>query len=195
MAMTTRESRLPELRLPEISREGIARGLSEMHAPEMPKLERPNIEMPDLDVSMSDLTKSVGKAFTGAAVAVGLVRPARPRWPFVIAAAIIAGLTAWALMHSTTFRDRLDRVARTARVRMDEMRETHDDMDAVAFTAAETMPIEDPYLENGKADVAGALDAVDATANDYPEGFGATTDLMAAAEDGTPAFEASRSRR
>jgi hypothetical protein len=169
-----------------------------MHAPDMPKLERPNIEMPDIDVSMSDITKSVGKAVTGAAVAVGLVRPARPRWPFVIAAAIIAGLTAWALMHSTTFRDRLDRAARTARLRMDEMRESHDDMDetdAVAFTAAETMPIDESYLENGKADVAGALDAADATANDYPEGFGATTDLMGAAEDGTPAFEATRSPR
>jgi hypothetical protein len=202
MAMTTKESRLPELRLPEISREGIARGLSDMHAPEMPKLERPNIEMPDIDVSMSDFTKSVGKAVTGAAVAVGLVRrPSRPRWPFLVGAAVIAGLTAWALMHSTTFRDRLDRAARTARVRMDEMREareTHDDMDemdTVAFTAAETMPIDDSFLENGKADVAGALDAADATANDYPEGLGATTDLMGAAEDGTPAFEATRTRR
>lgn len=190
MSTTTRESRLPELRLPEISREGIARGLSEIHAPDLSKLERPNIEMPDIDLSMSDFTRNVGKAVTGAAVAVGLVRPPRPRWPFLVAGAIIAGLTAWALMHSTAFRERLDRVAQNARLRMDEMRETHDAVDAVAFTAAETMPIDDAYLGNGSADISGALDAAGATANDYPEGLGITTDLMAAAEDGTPAFKA-----
>jgi hypothetical protein len=196
MSMTTRESRLPEMRLPEISRDGIVRGLSEIHAPDLSKLELPNIEMPDIETSMSDFTRSVGKAVTGAAVAVGLVRPPRPRWPFVIAVAIIAGLTAWALMHSTAFRERLDRAARVARVRMDEMGETHDDMETVAFTAAETMPIEaGAYSQNGSADVAGALDAAGATANDYPEGLGDTTDQMSAAEDGTHAFEASRSGR
>ena len=41
-------------------------------------------------------------------------------------------------------------------------------------------------------DVAGALDDAGVTANDYPEGLGVTTDLMAAAEDGTVAFEAAK---
>ena len=147
--------------------------------------------MPDIDLSAIDVRRiDVGKAVAGAAAAVGLVRPRRPRWPFLVAAAIIAGLTGWALMNSTAFRERLDRVARGARVRLDEMREAHEDLDPVAFTAAETMPIDDAYLENGSADVSGALDAAGATANDYPEGLGITTDLMAAAEDGTPAFKA-----
>jgi hypothetical protein len=190
MSTTTRESRRPELRLPEISREGIARGLSEIHVPDLSKMERPTIEMPDIDVSMSDFTRNVGKAVTSAAVAVGLVRPPRPRWPFLLGGAIIVGLAGWALMHSTAFREWLDRVTGIARVRIDEMREERDDMDAVAFTAAETMPIEPgPYAENGSADVAGALDAAGVSANDYPEGLGATTDMMNGAAEGIPAFE------
>jgi hypothetical protein len=190
MSTSTRESRRPELRLPEISRDSIIRGLSEMRAPDLSKMDRPNIEMPDIDVSKIDFPRiDVGKAVTGAAVAVGLVRPSRRRWPYLLGAAIIAGLTAWALMHSTTVRDRLDRAARTARERIDEMRED-EELDAVAFTAAETAPMDDRAF----ADVAGALDDAGVNANDYPEGLGVTTDLMAAAEDGTVAFEATKSR-
>ncbi len=191
MSTTTKESRLPELRLPEISRDSIIRGLSEMRAPDLSKMERPKVEMPDMDLSKIDFPRiDVGKAVTDAAVAVGLVRPSRPRWPFVLGAAVIAGLTAWALMQSTTVRDRLDRVARTARERIDEMREDREVTDAVAFTAAETAPIDDMAFD----DVAGALDDAGVNANDYPEGLGVTTDLMAAAEDGTVAFEAAKSR-
>jgi hypothetical protein len=192
MALTTKESRLPELRLPEISRDSIARGLSEMRAPDFSKMERPNIEMPDIDLSKVDFPRiDVGKAVTDAAVAVGLVRPSRRRWPYLLGAAVIAGLTAWALMHSTAVRDRLDRAARSARERMDEMREDEElELDPVAFTAAETHPIEDGAF----ADVAGALDDAGVNANDYPEGLGVTTDLMAAAEDGTVAFEAAKNR-
>ena len=60
----------------------------------------------------------------------------------------------------------------------------------MAFNAAATAPI-----ENGTyGDVAGALDDAGVNANDYPEGLGVTTDLMAAAEDGTVAFEAAKTR-
>lgn len=187
MSTTTKETRLPELHLPEITREGIARGLSEIHVPDLSKIERPNIEMPDIDLSAIDLRRrNVGKAVTSAAQSLGLVRQRRSRWPFVVAAAIVAGLTAWALMHSTTFRDRLDRAARMARVRIDEMQQAHEDLDDVAGTA--------PHLVNGSADIAGALDAADATANDYPKGLAETTDLMAAAGEGIPAFEAAKAR-
>jgi hypothetical protein len=194
MSTTTRESRLPELHLPEITREGIARGLSEIHAPDLSKIERPNIEMPDIDLSAIDLRRDVGKAVTNAAVALGIVRPQRPRWPFVVAAAIIAGLTGWALMRSTTFRDRLDRAMGSARVRLDEMREAHEDreeaLEPVAFTAAETAPIKPGKRgKNGSPDVAEAFDAADAVPNDYPKGLGATTDQMDAALDGAPVFE------
>jgi hypothetical protein len=190
MSTSTKESRLPELRLPEISRDSIVRGLSEMRAPDFSKMERPNIEMPDIDLSKIDFPRiDVGKAVNDAAIAVGLVRPSRRRWPFLLGAAIIAGLTAWALMHSTAVRERLDRAARTARERIDEMRED-EELETVAFTAAETAPIENGVY----ADVARALDDAGITANEYPEGLGVTTDLLAAAEDGTVAFEAAKSR-
>ena len=191
MSMSTKESRLPELRLPEISRDSIVRGLSEMRAPDLSKMERPNVEMPDIDLSKIDFPRiDVGKAVTGAAVAIGLVRPRPRRWPYVLGVALIVGLTAWALTRSTAVRERLDRAARTARERMDEMREEREFEDAVAFTAAETAPLDDGAF----ADVAGALDDAGVTAKDYPEGLGVTTDLLAAAEDGTVAFEAAKSR-
>ena len=195
MTTTTRDPRLTELRLPKLSAEGIARGLSEMHVPDLSKLERPKIEMPDIDRSLHDVRRSIGKAVMSAAVAVGLVRPPRPRWPFVLAAAIIAGLTAWALMHSTAVRDRLARAARMGRIRVDEMREAHEEFEPVAFTAAATARIEPgPYAENGSSDVAGAFDAAEAVPNDYPENLGATTDQMDAALDGTPIFERADAR-
>ncbi len=193
MALTTRESRLPELRLPEISREGISRGLSEMRAPDLSKLERPNLQMPDLDLPKIDLPRiDVGKAVNDAAVAVGLVRPQRRRWPFLLGGAIVLGLTAWALLQSTAFREWLDGVVGMARERIDA---GGDIDDTVAFTAAETAPVDSgPYAANGELDVAGALDAAGGNGNDYPEGLGAPSDMMAGAEEGTPAVETAKKR-
>ncbi len=190
MTASTKQSRLPELRLPEISRDSIVRGLSEMRGPDLSKMERPSIEMPDIDLSKIDFPRiDVGKAVNDAAIAVGIASPSRRRWPYVLGVAVIAGLTGWALMHSTAIRDRLTRAARTARERIDEMRED-EEFDTVAFNAAATAPIKhDAY-----GDVAGALDDAGVTANDYPEGLGVTTDLMAAAEDGTVAFETAKTR-
>jgi hypothetical protein len=176
MTMSTKESPVKALRLPEISRNAIARGLSEIQVPDLSKIERPNIEMPDLDLSKVELPRvDVGKAVAGAAVAMGLARPNRRRWPFLVGAAVIAGLTAWALMRSDSIRERVDRASRMARQRIDEMREA-------------ASPSNGPY------DVAAALDEAGVTPNEYQEGFAATTDMMAAAEDGIPAFEASASR-
>ena len=133
--------------------------------------------MPDLDLSKIELPRvDVGKAVTGAAVAMGIARPSRPRLPFLVGAAVIAGLTAWALMHSTSVRERLDRAAGMIRGRIEEMREDGSSTD------------------DGSFDIAEALDAAGVTANEYPEGLAATTDMMAAAEDGIPAFEESASR-
>lgn len=184
MHTPTRESRLPELRLPEISREGIARGLSEIHAPDLSKIERPNIEMPDIDLSRIDFPRiDIAKAVVGAASAVGLVRPRRSRWPFVLGAGIIVGLTGWALMNLTAIRERLDRAALRARGLIDEMRAEREGMDPVAFTAAATAPIDPgPYVE------------AESAANDYPEGLGAATDKTDAAGDGIPAFEEAGAR-
>jgi hypothetical protein len=176
MTMSTKESPVKALRLPEISRDAIARGLSEIQAPNLSKIERPNIEMPDLDLSKIELPRvDVGKAVAGAAGAMGIARPSRPRWPFLLGAAVLAGLTAWALMRSDSVRERVDRASRMARQRIDEMREA-------------ASPSNGPY------DVARALDEAGVTPNEYPGELAATTEVMAAAEDGIPAFEASASR-
>jgi hypothetical protein len=181
MTLSLKETRVPELRLPEISRESIARGLSEMRAPEMPDIDLSKVDLPKVDVS---------KAIADAALAVGITRPSRPRWPIVLGAAIIAGLTAWALTHKSAVRDRLEQTAQMARERINVMRGGLDESDdAVAFTAAETMPIEPGAYD----DIAGALDDAGITAKDYPEGLGASGD-MAGAEDGIPAFEPAKSR-
>ena len=89
---------------------------------------------------------------------------------------MIAGLTAWALMHSTSVRERLDGASRTARQRIDEMRKAGASLDR-------------PY------DVASALEEAGVTANEYLDGLDATTDMMAAAEDGTTAHEEAASAR
>ncbi len=109
MTMSTKESPVKTLRLPEISRDAIARGLSEIQVPDLSKIERPSIEMPEIDLSKVERPRvDVGKAVADAAVAVGIARRGRPRWPFLVGAAVIAGLSAWALMHSTSVRERLD---------------------------------------------------------------------------------------
>ena len=179
MTVSTKESPVRVLRLPKISREGISRGLSEIERPDLSKVELPAIEMPDIDMSKVDLPRvDVGKAVAGAAVALGIARPARSRRPFFVGAAVIAGLTAWALMRSTAVRERLADATRMARQRIDEMRAARDDADSVAFTSAEPMPIE----PGAYGEVADALDAARST-SDYPEGFGAPAGTMAGVED------------
>jgi hypothetical protein len=176
MTLSTKESPVRALRLPEISRDAIVRGLSEIQVPDLSKIERPSIEMPEIDLSKVELPRvDVGKAVADAAVAMGIARRSRPRWPFLLGAAVIAGLTAWALMHSASVRDRLSGASRTARQRFDEMRRVGASLDR-------------PY------DVASALEEAGVTANEYLDGLDATTDTMAAAEQGTPAFEAAEAR-
>lgn len=176
MTMSTKESPVKALRLPEISRDAIARGLSEIQVPDLSKIERPSIEMPAIDLSKVERPRvDVGKAVADAAVAVGLARRGRPRWPFLLGAAVIAGMTAWALMHSTSVRERLDGASRTARQRIDEMRKAGASLDR-------------PY------DVASALEEAGVTANEYLDGLDATTDMVAAAEDGTTAHEEAAAR-
>ena len=177
MTVSTKESSVKTLRLPEISRDAIARGLSEIQVPGLSKIERPSIEMPEIDLSKVELPRvDVGRAVADAAVSMGIARRSRPRWPFVVGAAVIAGLSAWAVMHSTSIRERLDRAARMARQRMDEMRAAGSPSDRDTF------------------DIDDALDAAGVTANEYPDGLAATTDMIAAADDGIPAFEETASR-
>jgi hypothetical protein len=176
MTVSTKDLPVKTLRLPEISRDAIARGLSEIQVPGLSKVERPSLEMPEIDLSKVDLPRvDVGKAVADAAVAMGIARRGRPRWPFLLGGAVIAGLTAWALMHSASVRERLDGFSRTARRRIDEMRKAGASLDR-------------PY------DVASALEEAGVTANEYLDGLDATTDMMAAAEDGTTAHERTEAR-
>ena len=64
---------------------------SDLHLPEF---ERPNIDLKDLklpkiDLSDIDMPKvDVGKAVMGAATAVGLAKPRRARWPYLVVAGV-----------------------------------------------------------------------------------------------------------
>ena len=76
---------------------------SDLHLPEF---ERPNIDLkdmklPKIDLSDIDMPKvDVGKAVLGAATAVGLAKPRRARWPYLVVAGVAVAVTGWALMNA-----------------------------------------------------------------------------------------------
>ena len=134
--------------LPEMTREAIVRGLSEFHVPDLTTIERPELAMPDIDL---------GKAVTGVAVAVGLARPARPRWPYVLAGAALVALGSWLIaLNRKAVQERIAQAVDASRARMTNHDLAHGE--AVAFPAAETAPIE-PSMTNG-------------TGSDHPDGLG-----------------------
>ena len=142
MTLSTRTPTLAALQdLPEMTKDAIVRGLAEVHIPDL--------AMPEIDP---------GKALTGLAVAVGLVRPARPRWPYVLAGAAMLAVGSWLVaINRDMVRARINQVVDAAREGMASAADGAPDQ-AVAFTAAETAPIE-PSLANG-------------TGSDYPAGLG-----------------------
>lgn len=187
--------RLPDLHLPEIDRDQIVRSLSEIHLPEvdLPSIERPKIELPDIDVSKIDWPKidlssiDIGKAIAGAAAMAHIRRrPAarRRRWRLAVGALIVAGLAGWAVLSNPSARERADRAIRGLRERIDARRGSADSLEVdtdepVAFTAAETAPIQPaPY-----ADVDGGAETP------YPDGLGVSHDDgdTASEESGSPA--------
>jgi hypothetical protein len=136
--------------------------LQDLHMPEMPdrsSFELPDFDMPDIDVSKIDVPKALSSAATSAAVAVGLMKPARPRWPYALGAALLLGAGAVIAMNWTAIRTRLEAVASMAGERIAEMRQGGDAGDPVAFPAADTAP-QQPSETTGKV---GA---------DYPDGLG-----------------------
>ncbi len=186
MPAPTKESRLPELRLSDITRSGPARRLASLRAPDFSKMERPdfskielpdfskferpNLEMPDIDLPKIDFAHiDVQKAVVGAAVSAGLVRKRRRRWPLLLGGAIIVGLIGRALMSSSAARERLAQGAQWAKQRIADMREDREPIDAVAFTAAPTKPIDDGGFVGGPSDDPWASKTAD---DDYPEGLG-----------------------
>src|SRR5262245_51314278 len=92
--------RLPEIKLPEIDRLKAELAEVDLSKLEMPKVDLSNVEVPKVDV---------GKAIAGAAVAVGLAKPRRPRWPFVVVGGIAVAIAGWAVLNSEAVRERLGR--------------------------------------------------------------------------------------
>jgi hypothetical protein len=151
--------RLPDIKVPELDRVK-----SELSDIDLTKLEMPKVNLPDVDVR-----KDVGKALAGAAVAVGLSKPRRSRWPFVIVGGIAVAVAGWALLNRDAIRDRIGRAKGWIDDRMTTM-QAEDELDeAVAFTSAPTAPLDQPSIDS----VAGPM------GSDYPEGLGATADPLA----------------
>jgi len=142
---------------------------SEVH---LPDVDRPSINLPEIDLSkleMPDLDKSkadIAKAITAGAVAVGLSKPRRSRWPFVLGAGIALAAGAWAVMNATAIRTRLAQWQSAIQERISEMT-APPYADPVAFTSAEPKPIEDTPNVGDYGQ----------TADDYPKGFGASNEM------------------
>jgi hypothetical protein len=155
MQSPTKDRRLPEIRLPEFERPTF----------EMPSLDLSGIDLPHIDVPKID----VGKAIAGAATAVGLAKPRRSRWPFVLGAGVVVAVAGLIVINSATIRERLNRAKTSINERVSEMRAGDEYLDPVAFTAANTKPIK-PSRDSGVSD---------SPAEDYPDGLGASTEPVA----------------
>ena len=135
MLTRTRENRLPELRLPKLEREEIMRILADVkrpdiHLPEVdvskierPRMERLRRERPRIDLSDIELpsAKDVRRTIDEVAVRAGIRERRRSPFPFVAGLAIVFALVAFALSRPAV-RAQVERMARTARERMDAMR-------------------------------------------------------------------------
>lgn len=185
--LPVKETRFSDLHLPEIKRDDIVRSLSEMHLPDidLTKLERPKLDLPDA-VSNFEWprisTSDVGKAITGAAAAVHIGRRTRrPTWPFAVGGLIVAGIVAAVILTNETVRAKLssgvhavtERVGGLLSGDADSLDIDHDE--AIAFDAAETMPIAaSPFSETSSIDATG-----------YPDGLGIDHDTAPAFEEAT----------
>jgi len=157
------ERRLPELRLPKLERDEIMRAMSGVRLPDMrvpdvdiskvdvTKIDRPKIELPEFDLPRID----VRQAIDDAAVRVGIRQRRRSRWPLVAGFAIVVGLIAYALSRPM-FRVQVERTARVARRRIDEMREARE---AVTIDPMDVGPAETDAAWTG-GDVAARMDVV-----------------------------------
>jgi hypothetical protein len=158
MQSPTKDSRLPEIRLPEFDRPTF----------ELPDVDLSRLDLPKVDLSRIDVSKvDVGKALTGAAAAVGLVKPRRSRWPFVLGAGVVVAAAGLVALNQALVRERLGRAKAWIDEQVTAMRAAAAERDPVAFTAAETRPIE-PASETTVFD--------DRHATDYPEGLGASSE-------------------
>ena len=132
--------------------------LSDLRLPEMP--ERPTIDLPEFNVPSFEMPDiDVPKALNAAAVAVGLVKPARPRWPYALGAGLLLAAGAVIALNWAPIRARLNAMVAMATEQVSRMQSAQDADDPVAFTAAETKP-QRPSETTGE------------TGADYPDGLG-----------------------
>ena len=157
MQSPVKDARRPDLHLPEFERPSI--DLKDM---KLPKIDLSDIDMPKVDV---------GKAVLGAATAVGLAKPRRARWPYLVVAGVAVAAAGWALMNAGAIRTRLSRAATWANEQVGAMRSGGEFEEPVAFTAAPTAPMAHP------ADTSlspSATTDYPSPVSDYPDGLGAT---------------------
>ena len=152
---------------------------------ELPKVDLPKVDLPKMDLSRFEMPKfDVGKAVNDAAVSAGLVRSSRPRWQYALGAGIVAAVAGWAYMNQAMIRERLYQAKTWIGDQVGAMREERPE-DAIAFRTVPTAP-----LESGVP-----FDTVDAAQTDYPEGFGAPSEMAVSSNGDSPAFEEASSRR
>jgi hypothetical protein len=132
---------------------------------ELPKVDLSKVEMPKVDLSKVEFPNAddVSKALVGAATAVGLVRSRPRRWPYIVAGAIALGAVGWVAMNWSKVRDWVDRASARVTRRMEAVQGEDEWDETVAFTAAETKPIE------SSIDAVGPMGS---TLDDYPNGLG-----------------------
>jgi hypothetical protein len=151
--------------MPTITRER----LSEIQLPIDRKLS--DVELPKVDLSKVELPKAddVSKALVGAAAAVGLVKQRPRRWPYVVAGAITIAAIGWVAMNWSTVRDWWDTTAARFNRRMEAVQGEDEWEKTVAFTAAETHPIE------SSIDAVGPMGS---TLDDDPAGLGVESETV-----------------
>jgi len=177
---TIKQSRLPELRLPRLERDEIVRALSEVKLPDVrvPDVDTSKIERPRIDLSDIEMPKvDVRRAIDDAAVRVGLRQRRRSPWPMIGGLTIVLGLIAFVVSRPTV-RLQLQQAARSARQRMETMRQERD-----AVTVDPT-DVASPVASSAWTD-----DDVTAQVDIVPDGPAAADPYQTT--NGIPAFEES----
>jgi hypothetical protein len=138
---------------------------------ELPKVDLSKVELPRVDLSKVELptTDDVSKALVGAATAVGLVKQRPRRWPYIVGAAIGVATIGWVAMNWSKIRDWWERTSYRAAHRMDAIQGEDEWDETVAFTAAETKPLE------SSIDAVGPMGS---TLDDYPAGLGVQSETV-----------------
>jgi hypothetical protein len=138
---------------------------------ELPKVDLSKVELPRLDLSKVELPKAddVNKALVGAAAAVGLVKSRPRRWPYLVGGAIALAAVGWVAMNWSKVRGWVDSVTARVNQRMEAVQGEDEWDETVAFTAAETKPIE------SSIDAVGPMGS---TLDDYPNGLGVQSETV-----------------